>query len=82
MKLKTLELYYILKTLKHFKGNRTKTAKALGISIRSLRNKINDAIKLNSQIILPENFSMDRYIAHKKNMSQLFYGNDKWKKLK
>jgi two-component system, response regulator FlrC len=32
----------ILETLKHHLGNRTRTATVLGISIRTLRNKLND----------------------------------------
>ena len=32
----------ILKTLAHTEGNRTKTAEVLGISIRTLRNKLNE----------------------------------------
>ena len=32
----------ILETLRHCLGNRTRTAALLGISIRTLRNKLND----------------------------------------
>ena len=39
--LKELETFYILEVLKGFENNRTHTAKALGISLRTLRNKIN-----------------------------------------
>lgn len=35
-----IERNVILEALKHFGGNRTHTAKALGISIRTLRNKL------------------------------------------
>ena len=35
-----IERNVILEALKHFSGNRTHTAKALGISIRTLRNKL------------------------------------------
>ncbi|NDG84755.1 MAG: sigma-54-dependent Fis family transcriptional regulator, partial [Proteobacteria bacterium] len=35
-----VERTVILEALKHFSGNRTHTAKALGISIRTLRNKL------------------------------------------
>ena len=41
MTLKEMERWLIKQTLKHHNGNRTRTAKALGISIRTLRNKIN-----------------------------------------
>ena len=41
MTLKEMERWLIKETLKQHNGNRTRTAKALGISIRTLRNKIN-----------------------------------------
>lgn len=41
MTLKDLETHYILEVLKEHQNNRTHTAKALGISLRTLRNKIN-----------------------------------------
>jgi DNA-binding NtrC family response regulator len=37
-----IEKEVILKNLKFYKGNRTHTAKALAISIRTLRNKLNE----------------------------------------
>ncbi|MCP5503646.1 MAG: sigma-54-dependent Fis family transcriptional regulator [Chlamydiales bacterium] len=40
--IKELEKKHILKMLDHFDGNRTQAAKALGISIRTLRNKLNE----------------------------------------
>ena len=40
--LKDLETHFILSTLKHHEGNRTHAAKTLGISLRTLRNKINE----------------------------------------
>ncbi|MEM8727666.1 MAG: sigma-54 dependent transcriptional regulator [Chlamydiota bacterium] len=40
--IKELEKKHILRVLDHFDGNRTRSAKALGISIRTLRNKLND----------------------------------------
>lgn len=40
LKLDSLERMYILQTLIRFEHNRTKAADALGISIRTLRNKI------------------------------------------
>ncbi|MDN3509670.1 MAG: sigma-54 dependent transcriptional regulator [Candidatus Neptunochlamydia sp.] len=39
---KELEKKHILRMLDHFDGNRTQSAKALGISIRTLRNKLNE----------------------------------------
>jgi len=41
-KLADLEKQHILATLKHCEGNRTRTAEALDINIRTLRNKLND----------------------------------------
>ncbi len=40
--IKELEKRHILKTLERHGGNRTQSAKALGISIRTLRNKLNE----------------------------------------
>lgn len=40
LKLESLERVYILQTLQRHEHNRTKAADALGISIRTLRNKI------------------------------------------
>jgi transcriptional regulator with GAF, ATPase, and Fis domain len=37
-----VERRLILKTLEHCAGNRTRTARVLGISLRSLRNKLRD----------------------------------------
>jgi DNA-binding NtrC family response regulator len=37
-----LEKQHILSTLQAFEQNRTRTAKHLGISIRTLRNKLNE----------------------------------------
>lgn len=40
--LRLLETHFILETLKFHQGNRTHAAKTLGISLRTLRNKINE----------------------------------------
>jgi DNA-binding NtrC family response regulator len=40
--LRELETQFILETLKHHQGNRTHAARTLGISLRTLRNKINE----------------------------------------
>jgi len=45
--LKTLERKHILHTLRELGNNRTKTAKVLGISIRTLRNKLHDYSRLH-----------------------------------
>jgi len=39
--LKEIEKAVIIKTLKHFKGDKAKTARALNMSLSSLYNKIN-----------------------------------------
>lgn len=40
--LREIETQFILKTLEHHEGNRTHAARTLGISLRTLRNKINE----------------------------------------
>jgi two-component system response regulator FlrC len=40
--MKDMEKDLILKTLEELEGNRTHAAKALGISIRTLRNKLSE----------------------------------------
>jgi DNA-binding NtrC family response regulator len=40
--LKTLERETIVRALAHWRGNRTRAAESLGISVRTLRNKIRD----------------------------------------
>jgi two-component system response regulator FlrC len=41
-KLKDLERDMILKTLKDVNGNKSKAAKLLGVSVRTVRNKLNE----------------------------------------
>ena len=41
-KMRDVETHFILETLKSHNGNRTHSAKTLGISLRTLRNKINE----------------------------------------
>lgn len=41
-KMREVEIHFILETLKNHNGNRTHSAKTLGISLRTLRNKINE----------------------------------------
>ena len=43
----------ILETLRHCLGNRTRTAAVLGISIRTLRNKLNDYAAKGSAVPRP-----------------------------
>lgn len=50
MTLDKLIQIYTLKTLSEQKGNRTKTAKALGVSTRTIRNYINEWQKQGIQI--------------------------------
>lgn len=44
--LKEMEKDLILKTLKNFNGNKTKAAKELGVSVRTIRNKLNEYGKI------------------------------------
>jgi len=55
MTLRELEKKYILQTLQKFDGNRTKTASDLGISRRTLRNKISEYQKEGATIAVPQN---------------------------
>lgn len=41
-RIKDMEMEMILKTLKETKGNKTKAAKLLGVSVRTIRNKLNE----------------------------------------
>ena len=41
-KMRVVETQFIIETLKNHNGNRTHSAKTLGISLRTLRNKINE----------------------------------------
>jgi len=51
--LKDLETHFILETLKHHQGNRTHAAKTLGISLRTLRNKINEFTAEGIDVMAP-----------------------------
>ena len=51
--LRTVETHFILETLKHHRGNRTHAAKTLGISLRTLRNKINEFTAEGFEVIAP-----------------------------
>lgn len=43
-KMREVEIHFIIETLKSHNGNRTHSAKTLGISLRTLRNKINEFV--------------------------------------
>ncbi len=43
-KMREVEIHFIIETLKNHNGNRTHSAKTLGISLRTLRNKINEFV--------------------------------------
>jgi DNA-binding NtrC family response regulator len=51
--LRDVETQFILATLKHHDGNRTHAAKTLGISLRTLRNKINEFHSEGLEVIGP-----------------------------
>ena len=48
-----VERAHILETLRYARGNRTHAANLLGISIRTLRNKLNEYATLGSNIPPP-----------------------------
>ncbi len=51
--IKDLETQFILQTLKHHNGNRTHAARTLGISLRTLRNRINELTGLGFAVAPP-----------------------------
>ncbi|MCX6111400.1 MAG: sigma-54 dependent transcriptional regulator [Proteobacteria bacterium] len=51
--LRDLETKFILETLRHHQGNRTHAAKTLGISLRTLRNKINEFTSEGIEVTAP-----------------------------
>lgn len=51
--LRDLETQFILETLKRHQGNRTHAAKTLGISLRTLRNKINEFTSEGLEVMAP-----------------------------
>jgi two-component system response regulator FlrC len=51
--LQQVETQFILRTLEHHQGNRTHAAKTLGISLRTLRNKINEFSAEGIDVIAP-----------------------------
>ena len=52
--LREVEREHILATLALCKGNRTHAAEALGISIRSLRNKLRDYVDSGFEVQMPK----------------------------
>ncbi len=52
-KMRTVETHFILETLREHNGNRTHSAKTLGISLRTLRNKINEFMNEGFEVPQP-----------------------------
>jgi two-component system, response regulator FlrC len=60
-----VERRLILKTLEHCAGNRTRTARVLGISLRSLRNKLRDYAAAGIRVPAPRSSQMPaQFPAH------------------
>ena len=51
--MRIVETQFILATLKHHNGNRTHAARTLGISLRTLRNKINEFTAEGYEVTAP-----------------------------
>ncbi len=58
-KFSLVETHFILETLKNHSGNRTHAAKTLGISLRTLRNKINEFTSEGYEVMAPLNGRSD-----------------------
>ena len=52
--LRTVETHFILETIKSHQGNRTYAARTLGISLRTLRNKINEFTVEGYEVMSPQ----------------------------
>ena len=52
--LRTVETHFILETIKAHQGNRTYAARTLGISLRTLRNKINEFTVEGYEVMSPQ----------------------------
>lgn len=52
-KMRTVETHFIIETLRENNGNRTHSAKILGISLRTLRNKINEFLNEGYEVPQP-----------------------------
>lgn len=52
-KMRTVETHFIIETLREHNGNRTHSAKTLGISLRTLRNKINEFLNEGYEVPQP-----------------------------
>lgn len=52
--MKDIETHIILEVLKNNRGNRTHTARSLGISLRTLRNKINEYLQKGYPVTKPQ----------------------------
>ena len=57
--LSTIERELILQTLRYHQGNRTRTANVLGISVRSLRDRIRKYREMGADVPPPELPSLD-----------------------
>jgi DNA-binding NtrC family response regulator len=60
--LAAVEAQFIIQTLRHFQGNRTHAANALGISVRSLRDRIRVFRERGENVPAPQTSNVDHSV--------------------